>query len=238
MAASAAFAVALLDVEGTVTPISFVHDVLFPYARERISGWMRVYAYEPEIQAAVEALRREHAGESGPERPPPWRDDDPGAYACWLIDRDRKSTPLKMLQGRIWEEAYRAGLLTSPVFEDVPEALSRWTKAGREVSIFSSGSVLAQRLLFANTTAGDLTKFLAGYFDTTTGPKREKESYERIAAALGRTPGEALFVSDVAAELDAARQGGMATALCVRPGMPEPERGADHPVIRTFNELP
>jgi enolase-phosphatase E1 len=238
MAAAAAFKVALLDVEGTVTPVSFVHDVLFPYARERIAGWMRVYADDPEIQAAVVALRREHAAESGPERPPAWSDVDPGIYACWLIDHDRKSTPLKALQGRIWEEGYRAGLLTSPVFGDVPEAFRRWSKGGREISIFSSGSVLAQRQLFAHTTAGDLTKLISRYFDTTTGPKRERRSYERIASDLGRPPADVLFVSDVREELDAAREAGMTTALCVRPGAPPPAPAAAHPVVRTFDELP
>jgi enolase-phosphatase E1 len=239
MAAPAAFKVALLDVEGTVTPVSFVQDVLFPYARERISAWMQAYANDPEVGAAIEALRREHEAESGAEAPPPWNDADPGAYAVWLIDRDRKSTPLKTLQGKIWEDAYKSGLLMAPVFDDVPKALARWTKGGREVVIFSSGSVLAQRLLFGNTTAGDLTKFLSGYFDTTTGPKREKGSYEKIAAARGKTPAEVLFVSDVPGELDAARQAGVRTALCVRPGAPEPKPGAAfHPVIHSLDEIP
>jgi enolase-phosphatase E1 len=239
MAGPGPFRVALLDIEGTVTPVSFVQDVLFPYARERISGWVQAYANEPEVRAAIQMLRREHGEESGEEAPPPWHDADPGAYACWLIDRDRKSTPLKTLQGRIWEDAYRAGMLMAPVFDDVPKALARWTKSGREVAIFSSGSVLAQRLLFANTTAGDLTRHLSGYFDTATGPKRDRASYERIAAARGKTPAEVLFLSDVPAELDAAREAGMRTALCVRPGAPEPKPGAAfHTVIRTFDEVP
>ncbi len=238
MAGPGAFRVVLLDIEGTATPVSFVQDVLFPYARERMSGWLQAYANEPEVSAAIQALRREHAEESGDDLPPPWRDKDPGAYARWLIDRDRKSTPLKMLQGRIWEDAYRAGLLMAPVFDDVPKALARWTKDGREVAIFSSGSVLAQRLLFAHTTAGDLTRFLSGYFDTTTGPKRDRASYVRIAAARGKAPSEVLFLSDVPAELDAAREAGMRTALCVRPGAPEPKPGAAfHNVVHGFDEI-
>lgn len=233
------FRVALLDIEGTSTPVSFVQDVLFPYARERISGFVQAYAAEPEVGAAIQALRREHAEESGEDLPPPWRDADPGAYACWLIDRDRKSTPLKALQGRIWKDAYRAGLLMAPVYEDVPKALARWTKSGRDVAVFSSGSVLAQRLLFANTTAGDLTRFLSGYFDTTTGAKRDRASYERIAAARGKAPAEVLFLSDLPAELDAAREAGMQTALCVRPGAAEPKPGAAfHTVVHSFDEVP
>jgi enolase-phosphatase E1 len=239
MAAPAAFKAVLLDIEGTVTPVSFVKDVLFPYAKDRISAWIQAYANDAEVSAAVQALQREHGEESGEEAPPPWKDNDPGAYACWLIDRDRKSTPLKTLQGKIWEEAYKAGLIMAPVFDDVPKALTRWTKSGREVVIFSSGSVLAQRLLFGNTTAGDLTRFLSGYFDTTTGPKREKASYEKIAAARGKTAAEVLFVSDVPAELDAARQAGFRTSLCVRPGAAEPKPGAAfHPVIHSLDEIP
>ena len=201
---------------------------------------MQAYANEPEVRAAIDALRREHGEESGNAAPPPWNATPiPAPTRCWLIDRDRKSTPLKMLQGKIWEDAYKSGLLMAPVFDDVPKALARWTKAGREVVIFSSGSVLAQRLLFGNTTAGDLTKFLSGYFDTTTGPKREKTSYEKIAAARGKAPGEILFVSDVPAELDAAREAGVRTSLCVRPGAPEPKPGAAfHPVIHSFDEIP
>jgi enolase-phosphatase E1 len=152
------------------------------------------------------------------------------------MDRDRKSTGLKSLQGKIWEEGYRAGDLRGEVYPDVPPALERWRREGVDVAIFSSGSVQAQRSLFGSTAAGDLTRFIRDYFDTTTGPKTAPMSYARIAAALERSPSEVLFVSDITAELDAALTAGMQTALCVRePGTAAPA-GA-HPVIRTFDGL-
>jgi enolase-phosphatase E1 len=221
----------LLDVEGTTTPVEFVTSVLFPYARQRMAGFLHDQAADPEVKQAVAALRREHAAEV--EKP----DWDAAAYACWLIDRDRKSTPLKALQGRIWEAGFRDGTLRAPVYDDVPPALARWTAAGRQVAIFSSGSVLAQRLLFAHTTAGDLGAHLSAYFDTTTGPKREPASYTRIAGELRADPYAVQFLSDVAAELDAAAAAGLLTALCVRPGTPAPPPGSRHPVIRAFDEL-
>jgi enolase-phosphatase E1 len=237
----AGFRAVLLDIEGTTTPVAFVTGVLFRFARERMEGFLREHGEEADVGAAVEALRREHALEPAGELPPAWGEpaavEAAAAYACWLIDRDRKSTPLKALQGRIWEAGYRDGSLRAPVYDDVPPALARWTQSGREVSIFSSGSVLAQELLFRHSTAGDLTRFLGAYFDTSTGAKRETGSYARIAQARGNPAGEFLFLSDVPAELDAARAAGMRSALCVRPGAPEPGVCA-HPVIRSFDELP
>jgi enolase-phosphatase E1 len=227
----------LLDIEGTTTPTSFVVDILAPYASERMSSFLTAYAEEPAVRAALAILRLEHASEPGPDKPPPWSAADPGRYPRWLIERDRKSGALKELQGRIWEDGYRTGLLVAPLFEDVPRAFTRWTQSGREVSIFSSGSVLAQRLLFANSTSGDQTRYLSAYFDTTTGPKRDPASYARIAAARGIRPGDFLFLSDVGEELDAAKQAGMQTGLCVRRGAREPSM-PKHPVIRSFDDVP
>jgi enolase-phosphatase E1 len=221
----------LLDVEGTTTPLEFVASVLLPYAGQRMAGFLHDQAADPEVKQAVAALRREHAAEAEKT------DWDAAAYACWLIDRDRKSTPLEALQGRIWEAGFRDGTLRAPVYDDVPPALATWTAAGRRVAIFSSGSVLAQRLLFAHTTAGDLGGHLSAYFDTTTGPKREPQSYTRIAGELRAEPYAVQFLSDVAAELDAAAAAGLLTALCVRPGTPPPPPGSRHPVIRSFDEL-
>jgi enolase-phosphatase E1 len=156
------------------------------------------------------------------------------AYVRWLMDRDRKSTALKALQGRIWEVGYESGDLRGEVYDDVPGGFRRWRESGRRVAIFSSGSVLAQRLLFRHSTAGDLTLLLAGHFDTTTGPKREAHSYALVADRLGVSPASVLFVSDVAEELDAARAAGMDTALCARDASPA---SAAHRVIRSFDEL-
>jgi enolase-phosphatase E1 len=152
------------------------------------------------------------------------------------MDRDRKSTGLKSLQGKIWEQGYLAGDLKSEVYPDVPPALERWQREGVEVAIFSSGSIQAQRSLFRSTPAGDLTRFIRAYFDTTTGPKAAPESYTRIAAALHYPPSELLFVSDVAPELDAALKAGMQTALAVRAPVSAPAGGA-HRVIHTFDQL-
>ncbi len=158
------------------------------------------------------------------------------AYVHWLMDRDRKSTGLKSLQGKIWEAGYRAGELRGQVYGDVLPAFDRWKQQGRDIAIFSSGSVQAQQCLFAHSTAGDLTPFIRAYFDTTTGAKTAADSYARIAAAVDRSPSEVLFLSDVSAELDAARQAGLATALCVRSPEAVPP-GGEHPVIRTFDQV-
>ena len=228
----------LLDIEGTTTPLAFVHQVLFPYARARTHDFLRAHRDDPAVRGDVALLRAEHAAEPPSPDLPPW---DPEAYVYFLMDRDRKSTGLKALQGRIWEAGYRAGELQGKgeVYPDVRPALERWHRAGLSIAIFSSGSVQAQRNLFENTTAGDLSHLLSGYFDTTTGPKREAASYETIAAALAVPPAQVLFVSDVPEELDAAHRAGMRTKLCVRGPEPQiltPSR-PDHPRIRSFAEL-
>jgi enolase-phosphatase E1 len=232
------FRAILLDIEGTTTPTAFVHQVLFPYARARVHEYLE-HADDPAVRADVALLRAEYAAEP-PHSPdlPPW---NPEAYVYWLMDRDRKSTGLKALQGRIWEAGYRAGELRGKgeVYPDVRPALERWHDAGKTIAIFSSGSIQAQRNLFANTTAGDLSAFLSAYFDTTTGPKREAISYRKIATALGRSPRDILFVSDVVAELDAARVAEMRTALCMREltsPIPVPHP-TEHLRIRSFAEL-
>ncbi|HEV8453377.1 MAG TPA: acireductone synthase [Gemmatimonadales bacterium] len=229
----------LLDIEGTTTPLAFVHQTLFGYARARVSGFLQRHWNDPEVRADLARLQAEHAAETSQPAPPPGRDDPAAvaAYVHWLMDRDRKSTGLKSLQGKIWEEGYRAGDLRGEVYPDVPPALERWRRQGIDIAIFSSGSVQAQRSLFANTAAGDLTHFIRAYFDTTTGPKTAPHSYGRIAAALERPPSEVLFLSDVGAELDAALAAGMRTALCVRTPGSAPPAGA-HPVIHAFDQLP
>ena len=228
----------LLDIEGTTTPIEFVHHTLFGYARERMGQFLERHWSDPEVRADIARLEAEHAGESREAAPPPWREEPAGVvgYIHWLMDRDRKSTGLKSLQGKIWEEGYRSGDLRGEVYPDVPPALERWRRQGIDIAIFSSGSVQAQRSLFQSTAQGDLTGFIRDYFDTTTGPKTEPESYGRIAAALGRSPSEVFFLSDVSAELDAARAAGMQTALCVRNRGEAPV--AVHPVIHTLDRLP
>jgi enolase-phosphatase E1 len=233
--------VLLLDVEGTTTAVSFVSDVLFSYARAHLREFLEASPNEPATRDDLAALRAERQAEKEPGAPE-WRAAgqaetlaSASAYAEWLMDRDRKSTALKSLQGRIWKGGYRSGALKSHVYPDVRPALERWRAQRRSVAIFSSGSVLAQRLLFEHTVEGDLTPLIHSYFDTTTGPKGAANSYRRIAEALRVAPAAVWFVSDVAAELDAARAAGMVTALCVRDGAAPP--ASDHPVLRTFEEI-
>jgi enolase-phosphatase E1 len=205
-----------------------------------VQEFLARHAADPDVHADLVRLRAEHAAEPpGPPAPPPWRDDSASvvAYVHWIMDRDRKSTGLKSLQGKIWEAGYRAGELRGQVYADVLPAFIRWKEQGRDIAVFSSGSVQAQQCLFANSTAGDLSSFIRAYFDTTTGPKTAAESYERIAAAVERSPSQVLFLSDVGAELDAARRAGLQTALCVRSQETVPPVSG-HPVIRTFDQVP
>jgi enolase-phosphatase E1 len=209
---------------------------LFGYARTRVSAFLERHWHDPEVRADVSRLEAERSLDSAQPAPPPWRDEIGAVveYVHWLMERDRKSTGLKSLQGKIWEEGYRAGELRGEVYPDVPIALERWSREGIEVAIFSSGSVQAQRLLFQSTPAGDLTRFIRAYFDTTTGPKNQPDSYAEIAGGLKCSASEVLFISDVRAELDAARAAGMQTALCVRD---QASARGTHTVIRAFDQL-
>ena len=232
----------LLDIEGTTTPIAFVYDVLFPFARAHAKDFLSQHVASDEVRHDVKRLREEHAKDVADQlSPPPIIESSElepiVGYVYWLMDRDRKSTGLKSLQGKIWEEGYRSGALKSEVFYDVPLALRRWHQAGLKIDIFSSGSVLAQKLLFAHSHAGKLTQFIDAYFDTTTGSKTAAQSYLRISAELQLSPEQVLFISDVAAELEAATAAGMQSALCIRPGNPSQPALNDQIVIRSFDEL-
>lgn len=189
----------LLDIEGTTSSISFVADELFPYARKHLADYV---AAHPEEVAPILA-----------EVP-----GDPVETLIQWIDEDRKATPLKTLQGLIWAKGYADGELTGHVYPDTPEAIRRWVDRGIRVNIYSSGSVAAQKLIFGHSIAGDLTPLLSGYFDTTTGPKREAASYTKIAEALGLPPAEILFLTDIQAEADAAREAGVQALIVDREG--------------------
>ena len=232
----------LLDIEGTTTPIDFVFKTLFPFAGARVEGFLRRRSNDAEIKQLIAELRSTWSGAAS-SGAPVWIESTPeeklasaAAYVRWLIARDSKITPLKALQGKIWEEGFRSGELKGEVYPDVAPALARWREQGRRIAIFSSGSVLAQKLLFANSTVGDLSPLLAAYFDTTTGPKREPSSYQRIAAALGLPAQQLLFVSDAEAELDAACTAHLQTTHSLRPGI-APPLTPSHPAIHTFDEL-
>ncbi len=183
----------ITDIEGTTTPIAFVHRVLFPYARTRMAAF---------VASGHAALT---------DVPEPKLETLLG----WM-DRDEKITALKTIQGLLWDTGYRNGELTAEVYDDVPPALRRWARAGLRLYVYSSGSVPAQKLLFGHTAQGDLTPLFQAYFDTNIGPKREAASYATIAKGIGLPGGEILFLSDVEAELDAAAAAGMQTCQLVR----------------------
>jgi enolase-phosphatase E1 len=229
----------LLDIEGTTTPISFVHDVLFSYARSHVRDYLAQHWNE--LAEDLAQLREEHSRDvSKGEQPPSLANETPesvAAYVNWLIDRDRKSTALKSLQGKIWREGYLEGTLKAQVFDDVAPAFERWHQTGLRISIFSSGSALAQQLLFAHTEAGDLTKFISDYFDTNIGAKGDAESYRRVAQAVNLQANEMLFISDVVAELSAAREAGMKTLLSIRPGNQPQDPTAGFQMIHSFHEV-
>jgi enolase-phosphatase E1 len=242
---SASFRGVLLDIEGTTTPISFVHDVLFSYARESLKEYLAANWDSSDMVADLARLRDEHAIEIEQQLNPPALgqgtvEDEIAslvAYLNWLIDLDRKSLALKSLQGKIWRQGYLDGTLKAELFDDVPAAMFQWRKAGLSINIFSSGSALAQKLLFGHTKAGDFTGLIDNYFDTTIGPKSDVESYGRIAAALRFLPQSIVFISDVVAELDAARLAGMETVLSIRPGNPPQSGGERHRQVQTFASL-
>lgn len=220
----------LLDIEGTTTPIDFVTKTLFPFARQEL----RSYLAANDATDDLSLLSQEYENES---EAPPWprRPSAEGAlgYLEWLMDQDRKSTALKAIQGKIWEDGYRSGRLKGSVYADVEPAMRRWKQAGKRIAIFSSGSVLAQKLIFGHLDV-PLTPLIDAYFDTQVGAKRVASSYEAIAAKLELPPGDILFLSDIEQEIQAAKDAGMQAMQALRDGQPEGALAA----IRSFDELP
>jgi enolase-phosphatase E1 len=207
--------VVLLDIEGTTTPIAFVHERLFAYVRSHLPKYVAGHWNDQPVQGAIRQLNDEGAAEGGSAITDP---DTLLRVVRKLMDQDRKSPGLKTLQGLIWEDGYQAGELHGEVWDDVPVAMRRWRSEGREIAIYSSGSELAQRRLFESTAAGDLTPLITAFFDTRVGAKVQADSYAKIAQALGQPASSILFVSDVTAELQAARAAGLNVVLSVRPG--------------------
>ena len=254
----------LLDIEGTTCPFTFVADVLFPYARSELAGFLAVHGSEPQVQALLEAAIQHWRGDTDPEALALWRqacrdrgsgepdnqgtdEDVPGdrtwnrnihliEYLQHLIDLDRKVTPLKDLQGLIWRRGYASGDLMAPLFDDVPEAVQRWHRAGVPISSFSSGSVAAQKLLYSHSEAGNLEPLFNQWFDTRVGSKQEAKSYTAIASTIGCRPNDIVFISDIRAELDAATDAGMRVLFSDRPGNPNRDPGP-YGVIPNFHHL-
>ena len=230
-------AVYLLDVEGTVAPLTLVSEQLFPYARTHLADYLKQNLARPDVQEDLKLLAEENRAELSEESPTfgvEIRNElFARAYLLWLMDRDRKSTALKSLQGKIWKTGFESGQLKGTLFDDVPDAFARWSKSAK-VAIYSSGSVEAQKLLFRYSTHGDLTPLISGYFDTRTGPKSESASYAAIARSLGAEPHSVLFFSDVVRELDAAREAGCGTRLVVREGNAQVEDAHGHAAVESF----
>ncbi len=229
----------LLDIEGTTTPIDFVHKKLFPFAKARLSEF--VPAHFDALGSVFADLRAEYKRDFQDQiYGRKYSESEPSTvvnYLEFLIDVDRKSTPLKSIQGEIWKAGYESGEIVSELFPDVFRAFERWRSSGKSVAIFSSGSVLAQRLIFKYSNAGDLSPFISAYFDTTTGKKQESTSYSVIARELGVKPGQLLFVSDVVAELDAAYDAGLRTALSMRPGNGVVKAPIEHDAVGSLTDL-
>lgn len=198
----------LTDIEGTTSSISFVKDVLFPYARRSLPGFVKARGNEPEVRKWLDAVAAENGGLC--------QDEMIVEVLQGWIDNDRKHTALKALQGMIWADGYGNADFTAHMYPDTAPALRAWHEAGLPLYVYSSGSVPAQKLLFGHSDAGDLTGLFSGWFDTEIGGKREADSYRRIAEAIGLPADEILFLSDVVEELDAAREAGMETVLVDR----------------------
>ena len=237
----------LLDIEGTTSPVSFVYDILFPYARQRLNHYLHCHAADLSLQGDLRLLAQENAIDRSSGAPiiyfPQRLSQDPAealneniAYLLWLMDKDRKSTALKSIQGKIWAEGYENGDLRSEVFPDVPKALQRWHTTAK-VAIYSSGSIEAQKYLFGYTSAGNLTALIDAYFDTRTGPKANSDSYTQIADNMKTIPGDILFISDSVRELDAARSAGLATVLSIRPGNAPVTDQNEHTAVTLFDHI-
>jgi enolase-phosphatase E1 len=214
------------DIEGTTSSLSFVHDVLFPYSRDHLAEFVQTHGSDAAVRAQLDAVRT-IAGQALSDR-------EIVAQLQEWIAQDRKLTPLKALQGMIWEDGYRLGHFQGHVYEDAARCLRAWHAHGLMLYVYSSGSVHAQKLLFAHTAFGDLTPLFRGYFDTAIGGKREAESYRRIAAEIGVPAAEILFLSDVPQELDAARAAGMQTRQLLREGV---SAAGDHARCADFDAV-
>jgi len=215
------------DIEGTTSSLSFVKDVLFPYARERMADFVRGHAKDAAVTHWLNEVRQ-IAGSA-------LSNDEVIAQLIRWVDEDKKITPLKALQGMIWEDGYKKSDFKGHMYEDAVRHLQKWKDAGIRLYVYSSGSVLAQKLLFAHTDYGDLTPLFSGYFDTSIGGKREADSYRNIAESIGIAPADTLFLSDIREELDAAQAVGMQTRWLVREGIIDPK--ANHPQAANFDTI-
>ncbi len=214
------------DIEGTTTSVSFVYDVLFPYARKNLADFVRKNSDQLDdifFQIAQE------------DNVPTVSIDEAITYLIGWMDEDKKIKPLKDIQGLIWEDGYKTGAFKGHIFDDVASQLQRWYQDGIKLYVYSSGSVPAQKLLFGYSMAGDLTPYFSGYFDTSTGGKKEASSYIKIASEIGYPPASILFLSDNPDELDAAKFAGFEYLGLQRPG--NTFDVSDRPFVKSFQEI-
>lgn len=215
------------DIEGTTSSLSFVKDILFPYARAHIADYIREHQNDTRVKKLLADVRREISGDLSLDRVI--------VQLIEWIDRDQKVTPLKSLQGLIWENGYNHGDFRGHVYPDAVENLKKWKACGLGLYVYSSGSVHAQKLLFAHSDCGDLTPIFSDYFDTVVGGKKERESYRKIAQLIGYPPEKLLFLSDMEEELDAARAAGFITIRLTRDCAPDPK--ARHREVNSFDQI-
>lgn len=215
------------DIEGTTSSILFVKDVLFPYARANLADYVRCHEHDPQVKPLLEDVCKEAGSELSTEQVI--------IQLIQWIDEDRKATPLKSLQGLIWEAGYRQGDFKGHLYADAAAKLKAWKAEGLDLYVYSSGSVYAQKLLFEHTEYGDLTPLFSGYFDTHIGSKREKQSYDNIAGQLSIPANQLLFLSDIKEELDAAKAAGFETIWLTRDSAPDPQ--AEHRQVNNFNQI-
>lgn len=238
----------LLDIEGTTSSVSFVFEVMFPYVRRELNAFLASRWRDPAVQDAVDKIARD-AGQANAAAWLASAQDDPAAQqdaaaqaiviaeVTSQMDRDLKATGLKALQGLIWDTGFRSGQMKAHLYPEVLPALRAWKESGRDLRIYSSGSIQAQKLFFGHTEAGDLLSLFSGHYDTTIGGKREAPSYAAIAKDWGLAPSDILFLSDVPAELAAAKASGLQVGLALRPGNAPVPPDHGFPAIASFAEV-
>lgn len=217
----------ITDIEGTTSSLSFVKDVLFPYARAHIEEFVRSHSDDANVQSILVEVSKEVGRSLSAEQAI--------TQLIEWIDQDKKITPLKTLQGMVWDEGYREGAFTGHVYEDAARNLKAWHACGLNLYVYSSGSEHAQKLLFSHTEYGDLTPWFSGYFDTRVGGKREAGSYRHISEEIRIPPQNLLFLSDIKEELDAAKLAGLNTIWLVRDSVPD--LGAEHQQVPDFDHI-
>ena len=229
----------LLDIEGTTSSVSFVYDKMFPYVREHLRNHLQQFWSESHTIESVQLMAQDLGRDDWPDSRLSVEDQRQQIIDEVLrqMDGDIKATGLKSLQGQIWKSGFESGQLKAHVYEDVKPSLEAWKALGKEIRIYSSGSVFAQLLFFGHTVDGDLLAHFSGHYDTKMGSKKEVESYRLIAEDSGHSPERILFVSDIVEELDAAKKAGMKTLLSVRPGNAPVDPAGWHSEVSSFDAI-